>query len=222
MANNGTVYDYVKNYFPDTEISLLPKMFTGTIHSGFTGKLPKKYDITFLARIERGKGIEYLEQVLLELHSISNKKYQLAIAGVPEDGYSKDVIRKLMMHSDPCTLCSIEYLGWVDEASKKDLLSNTKLFFYPSTYDNYPTTLNEAIGFGIKCIIWDAPYSQLYEDNPGVSIIPMYDYRATAQIIADELEQEFDSSLTYQWASQYSDYEQLTLSDTKLFKRFIL
>ena len=221
VANNGTVYDYVKNYFPDAEISLLPKMFTGTIYPELAGKPPKKYDLAFLARIEKGKGVEYLERVLLELHSISNKKHRLAIAGLPEDSLSGDAIRKLLVHADSCGLCSVDHLGWLDEASKKELLSNTRLFFYPSTYDNYPTALNEAIGFGIKCVIWDAPYSRLYEDNPGVSIAPMHDYRVTARAIAGELEREFDSSLAYRWASQYADYEQLTFSDTELFKRFI-
>lgn len=182
IANNKTVAFYFKKYFKDMHIYELTAFITAKIINGITVSIKPFYDFVYMARMESGKGIEYLPEILRRISSLLNRKIKVAILGRTEDDLSKRALDEIMTESEKGRYFVAKYFGWADTDLKKEILTNSGVFLYPSHYDNYPTVLNEALAFGLPCVVWDVPFARLnYSKTDAVKQVPLLNFQQFAE-----------------------------------------
>ncbi|MDA3780733.1 MAG: glycosyltransferase family 4 protein, partial [Bacteroidales bacterium] len=114
--------------------------------------LEKKYlnsnsqiSLLYLARIEKTKGI----YELINTYEILKNKYKninLIIAG---DGLEEENIKHLVRKKN---LKDIEFLGFVNDASKISVFRNSHIYVFPSYSEGMPTSVLEAMACGLPVI----------------------------------------------------------------------
>ena len=111
--------------------------------------------LLFIGRLEKRKNIEGI----LETYKILKEKYniphQLVLAGGP--GYGYDIIKlkiKNYFKIKNSKLKIIE-LGYIDESSKWQLLSNADIFLFPTFYEGFGLPILEAQSLGVPVVCSD-------------------------------------------------------------------
>lgn len=220
IANNLTVAHYFKIYFP--------VLRTWTQSPSLVAKKQKpifepnpKYDFVYMARMEKGKGVEYLSKILSLTTRILQRPVTIAILGKTDDTSSREALESLLATNLLDSGISIDYKGWANAQMKSDVLGNSGVFLYPSHYDNYPTVLNEALVFGLPCITWDIVYSQLnYSATNVVYRVPLLNYEKFAEAAVAALQERpklFKDAL--QFVNGFGNCEQTARLDTELFMK---
>lgn len=179
IAANNTVAYYFQHYLKNIEFWTFESFYPQKKETSKTAT--NSFDFLYMARIEEGKGLEYLEDIFLHLSQKAERKLRIGIAGRIDDHYSKENMEKILaLHLNNM---EISYLGWVDKAKQQELFSSSKIFLYPSIYDTYSIVLRDAINFGIVAVTWKVPFTLInYRDCPSVKIIPYKDFRKFAEI----------------------------------------
>lgn len=115
---------------------------------GFTRK-SKKVKILFLSTISKNKGI-YLALDAFKKAEIVLGNIELIIAGDgPELSQAKEYVVKNK-------LINVIFVGHVKGLQKAQLYSECDIYLFPSYYEGMPTSLLEAMGFGLVLISSDA------------------------------------------------------------------
>lgn len=178
IAANPTVAYYLHNYYKNLNISTLEPCRLSPIWYNVLERNDKIYDFVYMARIEKWKGIDYLEKILIRIANILNKKIRVAIIGNIEDFYSFSILEKIKHNEN----IDVSYFGWCWNKEKKQILSKSKIFLYPSIYDTYSITLAEAVSIGLPCIVRDVIYTKLnYDKVSYVYRIPFGNYKNFAE-----------------------------------------
>ncbi len=105
----------------------------------------EKYEILFLCRIQKEKGLFELMQALAQLKDMGRTSFHLTVAG---DGdflkEAKDECEKMGLQSD------VSFLGGIyDDKIKADLYKSADIYILPTYYnEGFPRTLYEAMIFG--------------------------------------------------------------------------
>lgn len=162
IANNKTVAYYFNTYFKNLPISVLPPSSVVKSNPNLISS-EIRYDFVYMARIEKGKGLEYLADILKEISLISKRKVKIAVLGRTDDSFSKLVLERLTTVKN--NFFEVNYMGWADSSVKESILPHCGVFLYPSFYDNYPTVVNEALSFGLPVVTWNVPFSELNYSN---------------------------------------------------------
>lgn len=182
IANNKTVAFYLKKYFKDLHFWKMETVFTAKTNNDVIIAKNPSYDFVYMARMESGKGIEYLSEILKRISLILNRKVSIAILGKTDDVSSKIALDKILAESDKSKYFIVKYFGWADTNLKKEILTDGGVFLYPSHYDNYPTVLNEALAFGLPSVVWDVPFTQLnYSNTKAVERVPLFNFQKFAK-----------------------------------------
>ena len=109
-------------------------------------KVIGNFNILYLARIERAKGIYESIQV----HRILEEKYRnikLLIAG---DGQELENVRELIKRRN---IKNIEILGYVEGKNKRELFINSDIYLFPTSHgEGMPNSVLEAMAFGLPII----------------------------------------------------------------------
>jgi glycosyltransferase involved in cell wall biosynthesis len=111
----------------------------------------KKYDACFIGRIHPQKGIP----VLLKIWKKFIQKNPQAIlaficSGNKEEVVSlKNQIKKLGLQSN------IKFFGFLDNQDKLQVLANSKMFLFPSSYESFGITVLEALSLKIPVVSFD-------------------------------------------------------------------
>ena len=111
----------------------------------------KKYDACFIGRIHPQKGIP----VLLKIWKKFIQKNPQAIlaficSGNKEEIVSlKNQIKKLGLQSN------IKFFGFLDNQDKLQVLANSKMFLFPSSYESFGITVLEALSLKIPVVSFD-------------------------------------------------------------------
>ncbi len=182
IANNKTVAYYLTTYFKNLKYWTFNSMITmkkkvTTITSG-----KPTYDFAYMARMERGKGIEYLAEILKRVSLLMSRQVSLAIMGRPDDATSRQTLNRLLFEGRESNYFKVNYYGWANENIKASILPKTGVFLYPSHYDTYAVVLYEALAFGLPCITWDAPFSRInYSLTEAVIRVPFLDFEKFAK-----------------------------------------
>jgi len=188
IANNATVAYYFKYYFPK---SLFWKQVPHvTVNSLQTPEILKiEYDFCYMARIEKGKGLEYLRDLFTEISAKLERKISVAIMGRAEDEYSEQNLKHLI--NDVNKLYSIHFFGWADDKIKADVLSKSGCFIYPSIYDNFPTVVNEALAYGLPVALWNTIFYKVnYSGVKSISAATIFDIKHLASVAVNLLERK--------------------------------
>ena len=127
-------------------------------------KLDKKsyaYDICFMAaRLEKGKGIFELLEVLYKAQKDFGRKINLAIIGrftlneVEDDFHN--LLDRYQLNSN------VSLLGFIPETEKVEVLKASRIFLYPSRQDVFSISLAEALAYGCPAVVFKLPFTEQY------------------------------------------------------------
>ncbi len=178
IAANPTVKYYLNNYCKNLSVYTLESFRLSPIWYTVPKENKKIYDFVYMARIEKWKWIEYLEKILVYITKFLNRKIKIAILWSIEDFYSYDALIRIKRNKN----IDVSYFGWCSNKKKKEILSKSKVFLYPSIYDTYSITLAEAVSIGLPCVVRDVLYTKMnYSKVPSVWRIPFWKYKNFAE-----------------------------------------
>lgn len=223
IACNKTVAFYFKTYFKNLRIWTLKPSIVAKRNKNIIVAENPIYDFVYMARMETGKGIEYLSEILKRISLILGRPITMAIMGRTDDILSKNVLDQLLKNSHLKKYFNISYFGWADENCKKLILSQSGIFLYPSHYDNYPTVLNEALTFGLPCIIWDVPFSRLnYSSIKAVKLVPFLNFQRFAENAVESfLNRKVLAKYALNFVNSFSSMAKIAQLDTDIFTEII-
>ena len=91
----------------------------------------------------------------------------------------------------------IELAGYVDDATKFDLLSRTKLFVFPSVEEGWGIAIAEALAVGTPVVAYDLPvYAGVFGDQ--LHTTPLKDVGALTRTVANLLDDYAASPTAYE------------------------
>jgi len=140
----------------------------------------KKRSALFMARLHMKKGIV----PLVEAWSAADFKndWELIIAG-PDEGELKKI--------RPYLNRSIKYVGPVYGKQKEQLLENSHFFMLPSFSEGFPSSVVEALGYGlIPVISKGCNFPEVFKNKSGVQIEPNKQSISSALQKLDEMTNE--------------------------------
>lgn len=221
IANNKTVAFYLKNYFKDLKFVTLSDSIVAKRNFIETNNKLNKYDFVYMARIEKGKGLEYLNQILKRISLLISRKVTIAILGRTDDKYTEKVLEKLLLSSVNSKYFKVDYLGWANDEVKKNILPKSAVFLYPSHYDNYPTVVNEALSFGLPCVTWRVPFSKLsYSTTNAVKQVELHNFDKFALAAVYFLNnKEAFSEEAIRFVSSFKTLNETAKLDSQLFRK---
>ncbi len=224
VANNKTVAAYFNIYFKDLSILTLPdsSVIERKQNLKINGKL--KYDFAYMARMEKGKGVEYLANILKKISLILSRRVKIAILGRADDNTSKLYLEKLVEESDASRYFEVDYVGWADNLTKQSILPYCGVFLYPSHLDNYPTVVNEALSFGLPVITWDVPFSKLnYSNTDSVKRISFLNFQKFADAAVKSFNNREELSIkALDFINSFDSLSEIAKQDTRLFEQLIM
>ena len=220
IANNATVSYYFKNYFPKSTFWEQRPHVTIDSHQDYM-ILKSEYDFCYMARMEKGKGLEYLDQILIEISTRLGRKIKVAIMGRADDKYSKCKLRHLIQAANE--FYSVTFFGWTDDKTKAYVLRKSGCFIYPSIYDNFPTVVNEALAYGLPVVLWDTIfYRANYRDVKSISATPLFNIKTFASMAVDLLKRRAKlGHYSLEYVKNNGDSDLVAKDDLKLFENII-
>jgi glycosyltransferase involved in cell wall biosynthesis len=123
-------------------------------------------DFLFLGRFHAQKGLSDLLMAWDQIHVVLPHA-RLRVAGGGEGGVAEWFAQEKGKRAD-----SVEYLGVVNGSAKWDLLDDTKVFLFPSTYESLGIVALEAISAGAVVVGYDIP-STTEAFSDGVIQVPV-------------------------------------------------
>jgi glycosyltransferase involved in cell wall biosynthesis len=219
ITSSDSVEFYIKQYFPKLKTYSLKGHVKRTNSSKFiNSNLPQDVLVlTYMARIEEGKGVIYFKDILDNLYNLTNKHIILNILGRTDDVHSESILYDLQEYYKNDKFIRVNYLGWANEALKKEVFNSSLVFIYPSRHDNNPVVVHEALTFGLPCILWDLPFSQLsYNNVEAVIRVKFEDYKEFAKAILKA------SNNHYRLSQSAIHYEARGLTSVELAKEYTL
>ena len=206
IANNRTVAYYLVKYFKNIDFQL----FNSPIIVKRAGLLKENnnlvYDFAFMARMELGKGIEYLSEILKRISVIMGRKITIAILGKADDIASAKILKQLIVDSKKSKYFNIKYFGWADKKIKTSVLSKTGVFLYPSIYDTHAVVLCEALSFGLPAITWDVLFIRMnYFGTKAVISAPLLNFQKFAELAVKTLKKR--KSLEYEALNFFNSFD---------------
>lgn len=135
------------------------------------------FHILFLSTISKNKGI-YLAVEALQILQSKGVKCELIIAGIGEE---LENIKDYVQRNE---LKNVEFAGHVEGQAKQNVFRKSHVYLFPSYYEGMPTSVLEAMGFGLPVVCSNAgALAEFFEDGiMGFRIDDM-----NAQLFADAL-----------------------------------
>jgi glycosyltransferase involved in cell wall biosynthesis len=129
----------------------------------------KKYDVVWIGRVHRQKGINDLLQTLTRLaHEVPDFR-ALIIGKVKED--LEPEIHKRGLNA------VVDFPGFVSEEEKFRLFRASRVYLMPSRFEGSPRVIGEALICGLPVVAYDVPtYRAVFRDF--IRYVPCYDVAA--------------------------------------------
>lgn len=173
-------------------------------------------NILFLGRLERRKGVKYLLEAfaLLQLR-MSNVSLVIA-GGGPAREKLEDLAKEL-------ELTNVEFMGYVDDETKKELFANADLFCAPAIFgESFGIVLLEAMSTGLVTVAGNnSGYANVMQDLGAVSVVNPHDTEEFARRMELLLTQPELRDLWKKWGSEYVkqfDYSSILDQYEQLYK----
>jgi len=154
--------------------------------------------ILYVGRLEQRKGVRYLLEAVAELQR-ERPEVHLIIAG---DGVDRE---KLEAEAVQLGLRHVEFLGFVDEPTKRRLLHSADLGCYPALFgESFGIVLLEAMASGLVTVAGDNPgYASVMQELGRLSLVTPKDISQFAHRLELLL---FDEDLRAIWRKWAKDY----------------
>lgn len=177
----------------------------------------KQRTVLFIGRLERRKGIKHLIEAFIRL---ADADARLLIAGEGPDR------KKLEAQAAEYPELNIEFLGFVDEKKKLQLLREADVFSSPAIYgESFGIVLLEAMATGVPIVAGNNPgYASVLHGRGLISLVDSRDREQFARRLALFLYDKELAKLWRKWAlanvRQY-DYVKIMDQYDKLYKRLL-
>lgn len=154
--------------------------------------------ILYIGRLERRKGVKYL-LLALQLLQQQLPEVRLLIAG---DGPDRE---KLELLTQKLGLQHVEFLGYISEARKLELLRTSTLFCSPALFgESFGIVLLEAMACGLVTVAGDNPgYTSVMRDTGNLSLVNPRDSIEFARRLQLLLTDQSLRRSWQQWAKTY-------------------
>jgi phosphatidylinositol alpha-mannosyltransferase len=178
---------------------------------------PKKITILYIGRLEKRKGVKYLLDAF-KLISDDNNAYNLVIAGEgPDKKKTQDYVKKEKIKN-------VEFLGYVDDEKKLELLSNADVFCSPALYgESFGIVLLEAMASGCVTVAGNnGGYSSVMQGRGQISLVDPKDEKVFAERLKLLATDEAIRKVWRDWAREYVknfDYEKVIDQYEKIYKK---
>jgi phosphatidylinositol alpha-mannosyltransferase len=154
--------------------------------------------ILYLGRLENRKGVRYLLEAFAKLQA-RTPNIRLIIAGAGPDR------EKLEQEVQSLGCTQVEFLGYVDEATKLRLLHSADLFCAPAIFgESFGVVLLEAMASSLVTVAGDNPgYASVMQGLGKLSLVNPKDTSQFAHRLELLLYDEDLRSLWQKWAKDY-------------------
>jgi phosphatidylinositol alpha-mannosyltransferase len=159
---------------------------------------PQLKTILYVGRLERRKGAKYLLQAYEQLVK-TESDVRLIIAG---DGPDREKLEELVAS---LSLPNVEFLGFVSEAVKLELLQTSDLFCSPALYgESFGIVLLEAMACGLVTVAGDnSGYASVMQEMGALSLVNPREIDEFARRLKLLLNEETLRADWKKWAKQY-------------------
>jgi phosphatidylinositol alpha-mannosyltransferase len=162
---------------------------------------PKRDDqksILYIGRLERRKGVKYLLEAF-QLFAASNPDVKLLIAG---DGPERE---RLELLSEDLKLPNVEFLGFVSEEQKLELLAKADLFCSPAVFgESFGIVLLEAMATGTVSVAGNnSGYVDVMKGLGGISVVNPHDKEEFARRLNLLMHEAPLRALWQKWAGEH-------------------
>jgi phosphatidylinositol alpha-mannosyltransferase len=168
--------DYVES-LTDTEITIIPNGIQ-TLHYRRPARLAqsRKKTILYVGRLEKRKGLKYLLLAFAILQD-TRENVRLVIAG---DGVDREKLQEMAREYGVAE--AVEFLGYVDDKTKLQLLHSASLFCSPALYgESFGIVLLEAMASGLVTVAGNNPgYESVMSGLGQLSLVDPRDSREFA------------------------------------------
>ena len=135
--------------------------------------------LVFYARMHPEKGIFELPKIIKVLRDEYDEDVKLKVMGAfPNDGVRRvffSLVRRYGVENN------IEYLGFVNEEEKHEIVAKAKVLIYPSHSDWFSLVILESLALGTPVVAYDIPGPKsVFGDLPGVLFVREFDVRGLA------------------------------------------
>lgn len=129
----------------------------------------KKYDISYVGRLENHKGVEDIIDVLNVLKNKYNIDAKAVLVGTGNEKYVKKLNKKIKKYN---LGGNITFTGFVKEEEKWRVLSESKAFLFLSYEEGWAISVMEAASLGLPVVAYDLPAyyylkGNFFKVNPG-------------------------------------------------------
>jgi phosphatidylinositol alpha-mannosyltransferase len=183
----------------DLPITIIPNGIDLTRYKSMkVEKDPDERIILYVGRLENRKGVKYLLQAY-QLLEQDNDNVHLIIAG---DGPDRE---KLELLSEDLNLKRVDFLGFVSDDLKLELLNKADLFCSPALFgESFGIVLLEAMATNTVAVAGDnSGYVELMQDIGALSIVNPTDTPEFARRLHMLLNQPDLRNLWSKWAKNY-------------------
>jgi glycosyltransferase involved in cell wall biosynthesis len=121
-----------------------------------------KYDAVFLGRFHAQKGIDYIVPFVVELKK-SFPDFKLLVIGAGDEKMQNELDRKIQENG---LSKNIVCVGQKSGKEKDDLIKQSRIFFFPSTYESFGIVVVEATAMGLPTVAFNLPiFPDLFGDT---------------------------------------------------------
>lgn len=115
-------------------------------------EVPGRCRLLYLGRIEKRKNLERLleafDRCLLQMEDEEREQIDFVLAG--KNGFGAETIKRRAQLSPFAR--HIDFLGYVSEEKKAELLRSADLFLFPSLYEGFGLPVLEAMSYGVPVL----------------------------------------------------------------------
>lgn len=127
-----------------------------------------KINYLFMARLHHKKGVIPMVKAWIASSLANNSKYSLTIAG-PDDGELSELTTVLKQHA----VSNIRYTGAVYNNKKEELLNNCHFYLLPSHSEGFPTSILEAMQYGLIPLITEGcNFPEAFDADLAIKVTP--------------------------------------------------
>lgn len=117
----------------------------------FAPDAAKKYDLCFIGRMVKNKGVY---DVLETVKTIKSNKPDVSLIFVGTGDEDEGLRRKVEEYG---LLGNVNFVGSVSEKDKSLLIQESRVFVSPSVEEGWGISLAEAMSFGLPAVVYDLP-----------------------------------------------------------------
>lgn len=221
ITMNKTTEMKLKNYFKNIKLYLAYPGYSVEPHE-IKKKVDYKYDFVFMAKFEYGKGIYEIIKIMRE---IKRKKpnFKLALVGSftfpDEEKKFNSLIDKYGLSKN------VDVKGWLEGSEKYNVISESKIFLYPSfSGDTFSICLLEALSCGKKIICYDVPFTKYNFDIDSVIRITLFNRKKFAEEALKSLieDKNFVNYNAIDFVRKnYSSWDEVALSEFNCYREIL-